>query len=372
MMIKVWDYLREYEAHRDAFLGAIDGVIRSGRVILGERVTEFERKWAAYCGLSEPGAGVNNGTDALFLALKALGVGAGDEVITVANTAIPTVSAIVSTGASPRFVDIDPRTFLMDADQLEGAITPQTRVILPVHLYGQCVAMEKVLAVAARHQLAVLEDCAQSHGATRHGRMAGAFGDVAAFSFYPTKILGTFGDAGMVCSPSASIVEKVKSLRMYGNRGTYYAEEHGYNSRLDELHAAILLLKMQWLDDDIARRRAIAARYDAELADSGLKLPEVDDSNAHAFYLYVVRHAKRDVILRELQRHDIVLNISYPVPIHLMRGYEHVSGLGRGALPHTEAAAEEVFSLPMYPTLSDDEQSRVIEALREVLGRVAA
>lgn len=370
-MIKVWDYVREYEAHREEILAAVDETFRSGRLILGAKVSEFEAAFSAYCGVSQPGAGVNSGTDALFLALKALAVAPGDEVITVANTAIPTVSAIVSAGGTPRFVDIDPSTQLMDPERIERAITPRTKVLLPVHLYGQCVAMERVLEIAQRHDLRVLEDCAQSTGATRNGVMAGAFGDAAAFSFYPTKLLGAYGDGGMVVSRSSELVARIKSLRMYGNKGVYYAEEHGYNSRLDEVHAAILLRKMSWLADDLARRRVLAARYDRELANTSLTLPSVLPGNAHAYYLYVVRHPARDRILEELVRRDIHLNISYPYPIHTMRGYQHLGDARAGDLPHTARAAAEVFSLPMYATLTDDEQTAVIAALHDILAAVA-
>ncbi len=367
-MIKVWDYLKEYEAHREEILAAVDETFRSGRLILGAKVTEFETRWAGYCGLSQPGAGVNNGTDSLVLALRAMGLVEGDEVITVTNTAIPTVSAIVTAGGIPRFVDVHPDTLLMNTELLEKAITRKTKVILPVHLYGQCVNMEHVNDIAAKHGLRVLEDCAQSHGATRHGKMCGSLAEVASFSFYPTKLLGTYGDAGMVISPSKEIIDRIKSLRMYGNRGVYYAEEHGYNTRLDEVHAAILLRKMSWLGSDIARRRELAARYDRELAALDLGLPKVAAGNEHAYYLYVVRHPARDRILEELKKRDIVLNISYPFPIHTMRGYEKISGAGEGDLPHSEKAAKEVFSLPMYGTLSDDDQTQTIAALREIVG----
>lgn len=366
-MIKVWDYLKEYEAHREEILAAVDETFKSGRLILGAKVTEFETKWAVYCGLSQPGAGVNNGTDSLVLALRAMNVGEGDEVITVTNTAIPTVSAIVTTGAVPRFVDVDPDTLLMNTELLERAITKRTKAILPVHLYGQCVNMEHVNEVAAKHGLRVLEDCAQSHGATRHGKMCGSLAEVSSFSFYPTKLLGTYGDAGMVCSSSKEIIDRVKSLRMYGSRGVYYAEEHGYNTRLDEVHAAILLRKLGWLGSDLARRRELAARYDREL-EGLLGLPKVAAGNEHAYYLYVVRHAARDRILEELKKRDIVLNISYPFPIHTMRGYAAIAGCGEGDLPHSEKAAKEVFSLPMYATLTDDEQTQTIAALREIVG----
>jgi aminotransferase EvaB len=365
MRIQVWDYRREYEAEREDILAGIDKVFRSGRLVLGPSVQAFEQAFAAWLGVAH-GVGVNSGTDALFLALKAIDVGPGDEVITVANTAIPTVSAIVAAGATPKFVDIDPATYLMDTRLLAAAVTPRTRCILPVHLFGQCVDMEGVNAVASKQGIRVLEDCAQCHGALQGRRKAGTMSDLAAWSFYPTKILGTYGDGGMVTTADEAIAARVRRLRTYGNEGSYYAIEHGYNSRLDELHAEILLRKLPRLEGYIQRRRVLAARYEQKLAGSGLALPATAANNFHAFYLYVVRHRDRDAILKALAARDIHLNVSYPWPIHLMQGYAGLGGKA-GDLPHTEAAAKEVFSLPMYPTLTESEQDAVCDALREIL-----
>jgi aminotransferase EvaB len=262
-------------------------------------------------------------------------------------------------------VDIDPRTYLMDVDRLEAAVTPRTRCILPVHLFGQCVDMGRVSAVAARHGLRVLEDCAQSTGATRHGAQSGSMGDIAAFSFYPTKILGGYGDGGMVVTGDEQMAAHVRRLRMYGSDGRYYADEHGYNSRLDEVHAAILLGKLARLEQYIERRRELARRYDRLLAGSGLQLPVTLDGNRHAYYLYVVRHPDRDRIMQQLAARDIVVNISYPWPIHTMQAYAHL-GYAEGVLPETEQAAREIFSLPMYPALTDAEQDRVCDVLLEI------
>ncbi len=369
MPIPVWDYRSELEQERSEIMDAIDRVFRSGRLILGQQVRTFEEEFAAYCG-ARFGVGLNSGTDALFLALKALDVGPGDEVITVANTAVPTVAAIVSTGATPKFVDIDPATYLMDVDQLEDAVTPRTKCILPVHLFGQCVRMETVREVATRHGIRVLEDCAQSHGATRHGAKAGAMSDLAAFSFYPTKILGGYGDGGMVITNDESLAARLRRLRMYGMEKEYYAEEHGYNSRLDELHAAILSGKLRHLDEYIARRRALASRYDQALADTDLILPRTEAGNAHAYYLYVARHPRRELIIHELAKRDIIVNVSYRWPIHTMRGYAWL-GYEEGELPHTERAMREIFSLPMYPGLSDAEQDTVCTALHEILAQLS-
>ena len=366
MTIRVWDYQREYEAEADDIRAGIEKVLRSGCLILGESGKAFEAAFAAYCKRRQ-GVGVNSGTDALFLALKALAIGPGDEVITVSNTAIPTVAAVVSTGATPKFVDIDPRTYLMDVGRLAAAITPRTRCVLPVHLYGQCVDMMGVERVARKHQLHVIEDCAQSHGAMQQGRLAGAMSDVAAFSFYPTKILGAYGDAGMVITDDDDIAARVRRLRVYGTEERYYAIEHGYNSRLDEIQAEILLRKLPRIAAYISRRQALARRYDERLALTSLALPHTVPGNTHVHYLYVVRHPRRDEIVGRLADRGIRVNISYPWPVHTMAGYAFLGGR-TGDLPETEAAASEIFSLPMYPTLNDDEQDRVCDALVEICG----
>lgn len=365
MPVNVWGYLKEYEAEREEILAAVSDVLGSGKLILGPHVAAFEEEFAAYCG-AKHGVGCDNGTNAVMLALLACGLAPGDEVVTVSNTAVPTVSAIASAGGAPRFVDIDPATYLMDTDTLEAAVTPRTRAVVAVHLFGQCVDMEAVRAVADRHGLVVIEDCAQSHGATQRGKVAGSLSDAAAFSFYPTKILGTYGDGGMVLTGREDVAAKLKKLRFYGMEKTYYALEHGYNSRLDEIHAAILRGKLKHLPDYIARRQALAARYDAALADTALTLPVTAAGNAHAYYLYVVRHPRRDAVMAGLKERGVNVNISYPWPIHTMTGYAHL-GYKEGDLPETERAAKEIFSLPMYPSLADAEQDAAIAALRETL-----
>jgi aminotransferase EvaB len=365
MPIGVWGYLKEYEDEREDILDAVEHVFTSGRLILGESVRNFEEEFADYCGVRH-GVGVDNGTNAITLGLRAIGIQPGDEVITVANTAVPTVSAIVSAGAIPRFADIDPATYLMDGDQLEDVVTEKTSCILPVHLFGQCVNMDSVHRVAKAHGLKVLEDCAQAHGAEFKGRKAGSMSSAAAFSFYPTKILGAYGDGGMVLTDSDEVEHKLRRLRFYGMEDVYYAEEHGYNARLDELHAEILRTKLRRLDGYIARRRELARRYNEQLGDTSLILPQVSPGSFHAYYLYVVRHPHRDEIKERLKDYDIYVNVSYPWPIHTMRGYAHL-GYHEGDLPHTEAAAKEIFSLPMYPSLSDEEHDYVCNALREIV-----
>ncbi len=366
MPIQVWDYRAEYEQEREEILGAVEQVMRSGRLILGDSVRSFEREFSAYCGAGH-GVGVNSGTDALVLGLRVLGIKSGDEVITTSNTAIPTVSAIESANGACRFVDIDPATYLMDVSQLEAALTPRTRCIIPVHLFGQCVDMDPLLRIVERRGIAVLEDCAQATGAESRGRRAGSMSRVAAFSFYPTKILGTYGDGGMIVTSDGELATRLRRLRMYGTEGRYYAEEHGYNSRLDELHAEILRRKLRRIGSYISRRRELARRYDERLRGSGLILPETAPGNGHVYYLYVVRHPARDTIIRELAARDIIVNVSYPWPIHTMRGYAHL-GYATGSLPVTEKAATEILSLPMYPSLTDAEVDRVCDALHDILG----
>jgi len=364
-VIKVWDYRREYAAEREEIEAAIRQVLESGMLILGDNVRNFEAAFAQYCACAH-GIGVNSGTDALFLALRALGIGAGDEVITVANTAVPTVSAIDATGARTRFVDIDPRTYLMDTQQLEAAVTERTRCILAVHLFGQCVDMDAVQDIATRHGLRVIEDCAQAHGARFRNRVAGSMGDLAAFSFYPTKILGGYGDGGMILASNPELAAHCRRLRFYGMDKQYYALEQGYNSRLDELHAAVLLRKLAHLDAYIARRRELAELYRRELAGTELVLPAVGTGNFHSYYLFVCRHPRRDFILQYLKERQIFLNVSYPWPIHIMPAYAHL-GYAQGTLPNTEAAAGEIFSLPMFPTLADSEALQTCAVLKNAM-----
>ena len=254
----------------------------------------------------------------------------------------------------------------MDTTQLEAAVTEKTKCILPVHLFGQCVDMDEVLEVAKKHNLYVLEDVAQAQGAEYHGMKAGSMSDISTTSFYPTKILGGYGDGGMILTNKEELNAKLRRLRFYGAEKTYYAIEHGYNSRLDEIQASILLTKLPKLDKYVDRRREIAALYNELLADTDLILPIEADYGKHAYYLYVARHPKRDQILEKLHNHNIWVNISYPWPIHTMTGYQYL-GYKLGDLPETEAAAKEIFSLPMYPSLTNEEVKYVSDALHQIL-----
>jgi dTDP-3-amino-2,3,6-trideoxy-4-keto-D-glucose/dTDP-3-amino-3,4,6-trideoxy-alpha-D-glucose/dTDP-2,6-dideoxy-D-kanosamine transaminase len=365
MAIKGWDYISEYEDEKEEIHSAIEEVLTSGHLVLGDKVKKFEADYANFCEVKF-GVGVDNGTNAIFLALKALGIGENDEVITVSNTAVPTVSAIVSCGAKPVFIDIDEASFLMDTGKIESAINSNTKCILPVHLFGQCVDMDEVNRIAKKYNLKVLEDCAQSHGAIYKNHKAGSLSDIAATSFYPTKILGTFGDAGMVLTSNEELYKKLLRLRFYGMEGNYYAIEHGYNCRLDEIHAAILLKKLNHLDDYINKRRQLALQYQELLKDTSLILPVEMPYGKHSYYLYVIRHAKRDLILEELIKKDIFLNIHYLHPIHTMEAYKYLN-YKEGDFPITEKIAKEIFSLPLYPSLTAGTQRNICEAIHEVM-----
>ena len=369
--IRVWDYLPEYATERADLLDAVETVLGSGQLVLGPSVEAFEQEFAAYHGRKH-GIGVDNGTNALVLALRAVGVGPGDEVVTVSNTAAPTVVAIEAVGARAVFVDVDEDTYLMDVSRLRAAVTARTRCLLPVHLYGQAVAMEAVTEVAREHGLAVVEDCAQAHGARRNGRVVGSMGDAAAFSFYPTKVLGAYGDGGAVLTDSDDVHASVRRQRYYGMEDRYYVvSTPGGNSRLDELQAEILRRKLKRLDAYVTARRRIAADYAAALGDTSLRLPVTAPGNDHVYYVYVVRHPAREEILARLAERGVALNVSYRWPVHTMSGFAHLASPA-GSLPVTERLADEIFSLPMYPSLPDERRSLVVDELRAVLDSLGA
>lgn len=370
MTTRVWDYLPEYEKEKDDILDAVETVFASGQLVLGSSVSGFETEFASYHNVPNC-TGVDNGTNAVKLALEAVGVGPGDEVITVSNTAAPTVIAIAGAGATPVFVDVREDDYLMDVTQVESKITTRTKAILPVHLYGQCVDMAPLQALADKYDLTIVEDCAQAHGAVHHGKLAGTMSSAAAFSFYPTKVLGAYGDGGAVITSSSEVDKALKQLRYYGMEKVYYVvRSPGHNARLDEVQAEILRRKLLRLNEYIAARNSVARRYAEELSDlegsAGLVLPKTNPVNSHVYYVYVVRHPRRDDIIEAMKAYDIALNISYPWPVHTMSGFAHL-GYETGSLPVTERLAEEIFSLPMYPQLAESEQARVIAALREVV-----
>jgi dTDP-4-amino-4,6-dideoxygalactose transaminase len=352
----------QYLAHQAGIDAAIQRVLQSGYYVLGSEVKAFESEFAAYA-TSKHCIGVGSGTEALHVAIRALGIGPGDEVITTAHTAVATVSAIELAGATPVFADIDPRYFTLDAAQVERAISPSTKAIIAVHLYGQAADLTALSAIAARHGLKLIEDCAQAHGALYQGRKLGSIGDVGCFSCYPTKNLGAIGDGGMIVTSDDALATRCRLLREYGWAERYVSHISGFNSRLDELQAAILRVKLPALDADNEKRRKVAARYDAELAGLPLELPQRRAEAAHVFHLYVLRVQHRDKVLEHLRAAGIGALIHYPVPIHLQKAY---LGKLRGgeSLPETERAAREVLSLPMYPELSEAEAGSVISALQ--------
>jgi aminotransferase EvaB len=361
-----WDYRREYEELRDEILAAVDRVFKSGHLILGPEGVAFEREMADYVGVTG-GVGVNSGTDAIMIALAAVGVTAGDEVITVPNTAVPTVSAIQVLGARPVLVDVRDDNFLIDVEQIEAAITPRTKAIVPVHLYGQCADLDPILEIARRHGLKVVEDCAQSQGAHYKNRRCGSLGDASTFSFYPTKLLGGYGDGGMVLSDDEAVIGLARSLRFYGMEKTYYAERHGYNTRLDEVHAAILALKLPRVDGWIDRRRDIASRYRRGFQGCGLRLPTESSYGRHVYHLFVVETAgDRDATLARLEARGLKCGVHYKWPIHLMSGYQDL-GYRVGQFPVAEKKARAIFSLPIYPHLKDEEVDEVIEVVRAAI-----
>ncbi len=359
-----------YLAHRAAVDAAIAAVLAGGSYVLGEQVRGFERAFADYLGLGHA-VGVANGTDALALALRALGVGPGDRVAVVSHTAVATIAAIGMTGATPVFVDIDPDRYTMDPASLESVLRrDRIAAVVVVHLYGQPADLDTILPLARAHGARVVEDCAQAHGATWHGQRVGSFADVSAFSFYPTKNLGTYGDGGLVATADAAIAERLVAMRQYGWDADRVSRVPGVNSRLDELHAAVLRVGLEHLDTWNARRAAIADRYDALLGER-LKRPKAVTCPAripgagHVFHQYVVRVAGRAAIREQLGRAGIGTAIHYAVPAHRMPAYQGVER-APGGLPHTERVVEEILSLPMFPQLTDDAVQRVVNALADV------
>jgi dTDP-4-amino-4,6-dideoxygalactose transaminase len=344
---------------------AIDRVLRGGRFVLDEEVKQFEEEFARYCGVPHA-IGVASGTDAIAIALAAVGVGPGDEVITVANTCVPTIVGIESAGAKPVLVDPDVLTYTLDPALLESAITSRTRAVVPVHLYGQCAPMDAILEIAQRHNLRVVEDCAQAHGAELDGRRAGSIGDAAAFSFYPTKNLGAFGDGGAVVTASADTAASARLLRNYGERDRFEHVLRGRNSRLDELQAAVLRLKLAHLDRWNDRRREIAGEYTAALADTPVVLPHETATRSHVYHLYVIRSGERDRLRGELTRHGIGTAIHYPRPVHRQPAYRDLEP-GNRSLGVSETLTASILSLPMYPELTDDEVERVAETVASAL-----
>ncbi len=358
---------RQYTECRREIDAAYHRVAHSGSYILGAEVTAFEQEFAHYCG-TDYAVGVASGYDSLILALRALGIGAGDEVITVSHTFISTVLAILAVGAVPILVDVDPKTLLMDCLQIKKKITSKTKAILPVHLYGNVVDMDSVMAIARTHHLFIVEDACQSHGSLYKGKHAGSIGDIGCFSFYPSKNLGAIGDGGVLVTNSSRVATRVKILRNVGQQKKYLHVIRGYNSRLDALQAAILRVKLRHLDEWNKQRRMIAATYRAAFAHLPVRCVEVPKNVQPNYHQFVIELPRRERLARYLAERGIDTGIHYPIPIHLQPCMKSL-GLRRGDLPATEACAAHILSLPMFPQLTPHEIKRVTTSIRTFFQR---
>ena len=358
VMILCSNPLAQYNSHKSEIDEAIQRVLDKGWYILGEETKAFESEFAEYIGVNHS-IGVGSGTEALHIALAACGIGPGDEVVTVSHTAVATVAAIELTGARPVFVDIEPDYYTLDPNRLEAAINKQTKAIIPVHLYGQSADLLSILDIAKKHGLRVIEDCAQAHGTMYRGRRVGSWGDLACFSFYPTKNLGALGDGGMVVTSDPELAKKVRLLREYGWAERYISYIPGWNTRLDELQAAILRVKLHYLDADNGKRRQLAAQYTERLTGQRLYIPAVREYSEHVFHLYVVRTASRQNLIDHLKAQNIHPGIHYPEPIHLQPAYRGRIRVAT-SMRVTESLSREVLSLPLYPEFENQQLNDVV------------
>jgi dTDP-4-amino-4,6-dideoxygalactose transaminase len=363
-MIPLIDLAAQYRELKDEINGAIARVFESSQFVLGKEVAAFEEEFGAYCSAAH-GVGVNSGASSLHLALLAAGIGPGDEVITVPFTFYATVAAIHYVGATPALVDIDPRTFNIDPRQIESKITPRTRAILVVHLFGQTADMDPIIEIARRHKLLVIEDAAQAHGAEYKGRRAGSIGDIGCFSFYPSKNLGAAGEGGMLVTNNSEYARIVRSLRNWGEKEKYLPVLRGYNYRMPGLQAAILRVKLRRLEAWTEARRALAAEYDRLLDDAGIIRPYAMPGSRHVYCLYTIRAAQRDRFRRLLDEAGIQTAIHYPHPIHLMPAYADAR-YKEGDFPVAEECARSVLSLPLYPHMQPEQVHRVCEVIRNI------
>jgi len=375
-MLKPWSYQEEYKKLRKKILYSLDKVFKSNNLFFGNELIKFEKAFLKK-NKSKYGVAVKNGTEALIIALKCLNIGFGDEVITVSNTAIPTVSAIRSVGAIPKFVDINDN-YLINVSLIEKKISKKTKAIIAVHLYGQSCDMTNINKIAKKNNLKVIEDCAQAQGAMHKNINVGNFGDIGCFSFYPTKILGAYGDGGFLTTKNNNLFKKLRRIRFYGieelnpknkYNNKYYAFEDGINSRLDEVQAAILNIKINYLNNYIKRRQTIAKIYDNKLKNTNLVLPKIFYKNNHTYHLYVVRHKERNKILKKLIKKGLELKINYPYPIHKMKAYNNNSK-NNYDLSKTEKFSKEIFSLPIYPEIKKKDLLYIIKLIKSTLNSV--
>ncbi|HTS35729.1 MAG TPA: DegT/DnrJ/EryC1/StrS family aminotransferase [Candidatus Solibacter sp.] len=363
--IPLLDLKAQYRSIKPEIDAAIARVLDSCQFVLGSEVGAFEQEFAAYCGTSECIA-LNSGTSALHLALLAAGIGPGDEVITVPFTFVASVAAVLYVGARPVLVDIDPHSFTMDPNAVEAAITPRTKAILPVHLYGQSADMDPIMEIARRHGLIVIEDAAQAHGAKYKGRPVGSIGDIGCFSFYPGKNLGAYGEGGAVTTNNPEYGRTVRMLRDWGQDRKYHHLLRGYNYRMEGFQGAILRVKLRHLEEWTAARRMVVGKYNELLADSGVETPREMPWARHVYHLYTVRSGCRDALQQSLAAEGVQTGVHYAVPAHLQPAYSDL-GYGKGSLPESEKAAAEVLSLPLYPELSDAQIEAVTRAVQEFM-----
>ncbi len=372
-MIKPFEYKRDIKKIRKKLSSSFNRVLNSGSLVLGPEVEKFEKNFSKFIG-TKYGVGVGNCTDAIYISLKALNIGLGDEVITVANTAIPTITAIINSGAKPKFADVG-EDLLIDYKNLDKLITKKTKAIIPVHLYGQTCNMKEILKFANKHKLKIIEDCAQSTGSKLNNKTSGCFGDVGCFSFYPTKVLGAFGDGGFITTNSKNLFQKIRNLRYMGietNKKNgkkyselYYAYEQGTNSRLDEIQAAMLSIKLSKIKQSIKTRQNNAKIYFQNLNDSNLILPNLKKDKFDVFYELVARHKKRDKILYHLKKNGIKLKITYPYPIYKMKPYKKYGS--KKILKNTEKFSKEIFSLPVYPGITKQEILKICNKIKNII-----
>lgn len=363
-MVPMVDLKKQFQETKDEILHVLIEILESSQYILGAKVSEFEKKVAVYHGVREA-IGVASGTDALHLAIDALGIGEGDEVITTPFTFFATVEAILYTGATPVFVDIEPDTLNIDVSQIEANITGKTKALLPVHLFGHPADMRTLLNIAKKHRLKMIEDCAQSFGAEANGKKVGSIGDAGCFSFYPSKNLGGYGDGGMIILNSTRVADTIRELRNHGSRGSYRHNRVGFNSRLDEIQAGILLVKLIRIDEYNRKRRQNASFYNNLLADK-VKCPVEKKGAYHVYHQYTIMSRKRDEIQQKLKENGISSVIYYPVPLHLQKALKFL-GYQKGDFPVTEKAAKEVLSLPMYPELEESAIIKISKIIKDIV-----
>jgi len=372
-MIKFWSYKQEYKKHKISLLKKIDNSLARGQTFFGSELKKFEENFVKKYK-SKYGVAVGSGTDALLISLKAIGIKPGDQVITAANTAIPTISAIMNAGGIPRLVDIT-EDYLIDTSKIEKEINSKTKAIIPVHLYGQSCNMSEIMKISKKYRVHVIEDCAQSQGAKYENKFVGTFGQFGCFSFYPTKILGTYGDGGFILTNNYNLYKKIKRIRFYGIetvdnknkfKDKYYSNENGMNSRLDEIQASILNYKLRMVDSFIKKRKNIAKIYLRELRTIGLKLPDENLNSFHVYHLFTVYHPKRNSIINKLNKIKIETRVIYPYPIHKMKAYNKII-YNQKNLKNSEIKSKGIFCLPLYPELKNQDVKSICKNLKKII-----